>query len=108
MATPVPLRRVGAHGGDMDTNSDFTDGAPEEVGASDGADTEIPLTDLPSDQEQPESQGDEPVEAELGEEGQGDLAPEDLVSDSDLPYAQRAPQDLRTEEDSEPAEDGDA
>ena len=92
----------------MDMNSDFASDDARDVGASDGADTEIPLTDLPTDQEQPESQGDEPVEAELGEDGQGDLAPEDLVSDSDLPYAQRAPQDLRTEEDGAPAEEGGA
>lgn len=32
---------------------------------------------FPTDAEQPETQGEEPVEAELGEEGQGDLTPED-------------------------------
>jgi hypothetical protein len=30
------------------------------------------------DEAQPESQGEDPFEAELGDEGQGDLAPEDL------------------------------
>lgn len=31
-----------------------------------------------SDEAQPDTQGEDPLEAELGEEGQGDLAPEDL------------------------------
>lgn len=39
---------------------------------------QIPATDLPSGALQPETQGEEPEIAELGEEGQGDLAPEDL------------------------------
>jgi hypothetical protein len=39
---------------------------------------EIPAEDLPGRGVQPESQGLSPVDAELGEEGQGDLAPEDL------------------------------
>jgi len=33
---------------------------------------------MPAEEIQPESQGESPLEAELGEEGQGDLAPEDL------------------------------
>ncbi|MFB8385604.1 sugar ABC transporter ATPase [Microbacterium sp. NPDC055910] len=41
-------------------------------------DTEIPASDLPDAAAQPETQGTDPVAAELGEEGQGDLAPEDL------------------------------
>jgi len=32
---------------------------------------------FPTDTQQPETQGDDPLEAELGEDGQGDLAPED-------------------------------
>lgn len=40
---------------------------------------EIPASDLPAASEQPESQGMSPLEAELGEEGNGDLAPEDLM-----------------------------
>lgn len=39
---------------------------------------EIPADDLPGLAEQPESQGLDPNLAELGDEGQGDLAPEDL------------------------------
>ena len=39
---------------------------------------EVPATDLPSSVFQPETQGLDPNEAELGDEGQGDLAPEDL------------------------------
>lgn len=40
---------------------------------------------------QPETQGDEPIEAELGEEGQGDLAPEDEGNG----HSGDAPTDLR-------------
>ncbi|MCR2764605.1 sugar ABC transporter ATPase [Microbacterium sp. zg.B48] len=39
---------------------------------------QIPASDLPREAIQPESQGDSPIEAALGEDGQGDLAPEDL------------------------------
>lgn len=39
---------------------------------------EIPGDDLPSAAEQPETQGVDPVAAELGDEGQGDLSPEDV------------------------------
>lgn len=39
---------------------------------------EIPHDDLPGEAEQPETQGVSPTLAELGDEGQGDLAPEDL------------------------------
>ena len=41
-------------------------------------DDEVPASDLPGDALQPETQGTDPVDAELGEDGQGDLAPEDL------------------------------
>ncbi|MGC5171666.1 hypothetical protein ACPW96_19815 [Micromonospora sp. DT81.3] len=40
-------------------------------------DDEIPSYDLPTDAEQPESQGLDPVIADLGEEGEGDLSPND-------------------------------
>jgi hypothetical protein len=40
---------------------------------------EVPATDLPPESAQPESQGMSPLEAELGEEGEGDLSPEDLI-----------------------------
>lgn len=40
-------------------------------------DEEIPALDLPTSYEQPETQGDDPSIADLGEDGQGDLAPED-------------------------------
>jgi hypothetical protein len=39
---------------------------------------QIPATDLPGGGIQPESQGDDPLIAELGEDGEGDLSPEDL------------------------------
>ena len=40
---------------------------------------EVPATDLPPESALPETQGLSPLEAELGEEGEGDLAPEDLI-----------------------------
>lgn len=40
-------------------------------------DDEVPREDLPSVAQQPDSQGLDPVDAELGDAGQGDLAPED-------------------------------
>ena len=48
---------------------------PDEI-ASD--DDEIPFADLPDAELQPESQGEDPLVVELGEEGEGDLSPEDL------------------------------
>lgn len=41
--------------------------------------SEVPGVDQPPEAVQPETQGEEPIEAELGDEGQGDLAPEDLA-----------------------------
>jgi hypothetical protein len=43
-----------------------------------GEDSEVPMQDVPAEGLQPESQGDSPLAVELGEDGQGDLAPEDL------------------------------
>ncbi len=40
-------------------------------------DDDIPADDLPGWAQQPETQGTDPVDAELGADGQGDLAPED-------------------------------
>ena len=40
-------------------------------------DDEIPSYDLPTEAEQPESQGLDPVLVDLGEEGEGDLSPND-------------------------------
>lgn len=39
---------------------------------------QIPAADRPGAADEPETQGLDPNEAELGEDGQGDLAPEDL------------------------------
>ncbi|MDF2492315.1 MAG: ABC-type sugar transport system, ATPase component [Microbacterium sp.] len=39
---------------------------------------EIPAEDIHPDSTLPETQGIDPLESELGEDGQGDLAPEDL------------------------------
>ncbi|GGD85954.1 sugar ABC transporter ATPase [Microbacterium murale] len=47
---------------------------PDEISA---ADDEIPAEDLHGSNSQPESQGEDPVIADLGDEGEGDLAPED-------------------------------
>ncbi|MFE1664501.1 sugar ABC transporter ATPase [Microbacterium sp. P02] len=41
-------------------------------------DDDVPAFDLPGDGLQPETQGAGPLDAELGDDGQGDLAPEDL------------------------------
>ncbi|WP_315105561.1 sugar ABC transporter ATPase [uncultured Microbacterium sp.] len=41
-------------------------------------DDEVPAEDLPGSAPQPESQGEDPVLADLGEEGQGDLGPGDV------------------------------
>ncbi|CAH0171328.1 MULTISPECIES: hypothetical protein [unclassified Microbacterium] len=59
----------------MESTPDAASDAGEDIR---DVDDEIPEADLPSSAEQPETQGDDPVEAELGDEGQGDLAPEDL------------------------------
>ena len=65
------------------------------------ANSQAPLTDLPAedfsdgtlpeDADQPETQGEEPQEAELGADGQGDLGPE---GEPDLPLTD-PPEDLR-------------
>lgn len=46
---------------------------------------------FPTDTQQPETQGDDPLDAELGEDGQGDLAPEDEGGQ----HSGDAPADLR-------------
>ena len=61
-------------GSDLE-NATATGRDPAEI--SDPED-EIPAEDLPGAGSQPETQGGAPVSAELGEEGQGDLSPEDL------------------------------
>lgn len=48
---------------------------PDEIPADDD---EIPAADIHPASTQPETQGTTPVDAELGDAGQGDLAPEDL------------------------------
>ncbi|CAI9387050.1 hypothetical protein MICABA_00739 [Microbacterium sp. T2.11-28] len=72
----------------MTTDSDLPAGSAD-----------IPSADLPGDAFQPETQGADPVDAELGEDGQGDLAPEDLGDErpGDDSEAEATPQDLRTE-----------
>ena len=54
---------------------------PEGVDTPDAVevdDTQIPLEDLPTSGVQPETQGEDPVVAELGEEGEGDLGHGDI------------------------------
>ncbi len=48
---------------------------PAEIPADDD---DIPASDVRAGLDQPESQGEDPLVAELGEEGEGDLSPEDL------------------------------
>ncbi|GAA1853813.1 sugar ABC transporter ATPase [Microbacterium koreense] len=55
--------------------STATGADPAELPADDD---EIPAQDLPGADEQPDSQGAAPLAVELGDDGQGDLAPEDL------------------------------
>ncbi|RZI95397.1 MAG: hypothetical protein EOO67_02615 [Microbacterium sp.] len=61
---------------------------------------EVPSADLPGSSDQPETQGADPVVAELGEDGEGDLAPGDL-GPGDMADGHDAvddgPTDLRTE-----------
>lgn len=49
---------------------------------------------FPTDDEQPETQGEEALEAELGDDGQGDISPED----EGVGHSGDAPTDLRTAE----------
>lgn len=65
---------AGASEADLDTAT-ATGDDPAQIPADDD---EIPATDLPTELDQPDTQGDSPSIAELGEDGQGDLAPEDL------------------------------
>lgn len=76
----------------MTTAADFTDRFPHDDQAA--VTEEIPQTDLPSSTAQPESQGEDPLIADLGEDGEGDLSPDDLTEPAD---PADAPRDLRTE-----------
>lgn len=59
---------------EWDRTTALDEGAdPDELDATTGTGA-----DLAPEALQPETQGDDPVAAELGEDGQGDLAPEDL------------------------------
>ncbi|VXB67114.1 hypothetical protein MICRO8M_30146 [Microbacterium sp. 8M] len=61
--------------GDDDLDPATATGAdPDEIPAPDD---DVPAEDQPRSGLQPESQGDDPLIAELGEDGDGDLAPED-------------------------------
>lgn len=67
---------LGATGGLPDLPATATGDDPAQIPADDD---DIPAADLPSAQAQPESQGsDDLTIEELGEDGQGDLAPEDI------------------------------
>jgi hypothetical protein len=80
-----------AVGADQDAITISPDDAPlgdTTVGDTAAADAEFegrPVVDAAGEEQtyvdpdvQPESQGDDPVVAELGEEGEGDLSPEDI------------------------------
>jgi len=67
----------------QDAGADEDDLAPGTATGADpdeipSPDDEIPAEDQPGDTLQPESQGEDPLIAELGEDGDGDLAEEDL------------------------------
>lgn len=66
----------GADPEDLDAEAETQTGAdPAEIP---DIDDQIPASDLPSEEVQPDTQGEASITAELGEDGQGDLAPEDL------------------------------
>lgn len=46
------------------------------------ADGTVPLEDVPPEAVQPDTQGEDPLAAELGENGQGDVLPEDGATGS--------------------------
>lgn len=61
-------------GGDLEGDT-ATGRDPDEIP---NPEDEIPFEDLPSSGVQPETQGSDPAVAEIGDEGEGDLSPEDL------------------------------
>lgn len=83
-----------------DSTIDPDDGVTVEplAAETDGVDdSEIPAVDAHAgDLDQPDTQGGDPIEAELGEDGQGDLAPEDDPAASSS-LEDEGPTDLRTE-----------
>ncbi|MGV9194488.1 sugar ABC transporter ATPase [Microbacterium sp. MC2] len=81
---PDPNRDPAQAEWDRTTAAD--DGVDLDVETATGADPaeipaaadDVPAADRHADAAQPETQGAEPIAAELGEDGEGDLAPEDL------------------------------
>lgn len=61
-------------GADLD-EATATGADPDEIPSEDD---EIPAADLPSSGLQPETQEGDPVIADIGEDGEGDLSPNDL------------------------------
>jgi len=61
----------------VESTPDAISDAGEDEEIPDPAD-EIPAEDLHGSAGQPESQGEDPLIADLGEEGEGDLSPEDV------------------------------
>lgn len=62
-------------GGEDPDPATATGADPAEIPADDD---DIPASDVHPDGDLPETQGIDPLESELGDDGQGDLAPEDL------------------------------
>lgn len=62
-------------GGEERPDATATGRDPDEIP---DPDDEIPTQDLPGSEPQPETQGEDPVIAELGDEGEGDLSPGDV------------------------------
>lgn len=67
--------RLSATGDSPAEPATATGADPAEITADDD---DIPATDVRAGLDQPETQGESPLVAELGDEGEGDLAPEDL------------------------------
>ncbi|WP_100813714.1 sugar ABC transporter ATPase [Microbacterium lacus] len=67
--------RLSENGAPLAEPATATGADPAEIPADDD---DIPATDVRAGLDQPESQGEDPLIADLGDEGEGDLSPEDL------------------------------
>ena len=67
--------RISETGSPLAEPATATGADPAEIPADDDG---IPATDVRAGLDQPESQGESPLIADLGDEGEGDLSPEDV------------------------------
>ncbi|UJP10716.1 sugar ABC transporter ATPase [Microbacterium sp. KUDC0406] len=72
-----PAQREWEGSGTEDAGADTTATGRDPAEIPDPED-QIPAEDVPSAEAQPETQGTDPETAELGQDGQGDIAPEGL------------------------------